>query len=257
MICRNHYPSIVLYTEQTQDGPSPMTLPSGSNTKNRLLAALPEEDMDQLRPHLELVPLSPKEVLYPKDATIERVYFVEQGVISVLTVMTNGAMGEVGMIGFEGMAGAPILLGAATSAQHVMVQIPGTALCIDAAACKAAFDRRRTFRATALRFVEAFLNLGAQTAACNLHHSAEQRFARWLLMARERIETDSMPMTHQFLSLMLGVRRTGVTAIAGAFQRSGLIKYHRGRLEITDRDGLQTAACECYRVDRKRVGNVP
>jgi CRP-like cAMP-binding protein len=234
-----------------------MTAPPTSNTKNRLLAALSKEDADELWPHLEPVSLSLKRVLYPKDAPIERIYFIEQGVVSVLTVMANGAMGEVGMIGFEGMAGAPVLLGAATSAQHVMVQIPGTALCIDAAPCSAAFNRLQSFRATALRFVEAFLALGAQTAACNLHHSAEQRFARWLLMARERVDVDTMPMTHEFLSVMLGIRRSGVTAIAGTLQRAGLIRYHRGRVEVTDRDGLEAAACECYRIDRERVGRLP
>ena len=134
-----------------------------------------------------------------------------------------------------------------------MVQIPGIALRIDAASCRAAFDRRGSFHTVALRFVEAFLNLGAQTAACNLHHSAEQRFARWLLMMQDRVELPTMPMTHEFLSLMLGVRRTGVTAIARDLQRAGLIQYHRGKLLITDRDGLEASACECYRIDRKRV----
>jgi CRP-like cAMP-binding protein len=230
-----------------------MTPPSGSKTNNRLLAALSPEDMDYLWPYLDPVTLSYKQVLYAKGAPIEPIYFIEHGVVSVLTVMTNGAMGEVGMIGFEGMVGASVLLGVATSAQHVMVQIPGIALRIDAASCRAAFDRRGSFHTVALRFVEAFLNLGAQTAACNLHHSAEQRFARWLLMMQDRVELPTMPMTHEFLSLMLGVRRTGVTAIARDLQRAGLIQYHRGKLLITDRDGLEASACECYRIDRKRV----
>jgi CRP-like cAMP-binding protein len=234
-----------------------MTSPSGFSTNNRLLRALPQEDLHRLWPHLHPVPLSYKQVLYNRNGTIEPLYFVEQGVVSVLTVMTNGAMGEVGMIGLEGLVGAPALLGAATSAQHVIVQIPGTALRIDAAPCQAAFDRHSPFHAVVLRFIDAFLNLGAQTAACNLHHSAEQRFARWLLMARARIQSDTMPMTHEFLSSMLGMRRTGITAIAGALQRAGLIDYHRGRVNITNRNGLEAAACECYRIDRERMARLP
>jgi CRP-like cAMP-binding protein len=226
---------------------------SAVNTNNRLLAALPQRELAHLWPLLTPVPLSHKQVLYKREAAIDPIYFIEQGVVSVLTAMSDGAMGEVGMIGCEGMVGAPLLLGTAISAQHVMVQVPGSALRIDAASCKVAFDERPAFHARVLRFVEAFLNLGAQTAACNLHHSAEQRLARWLLMARHRIASDTMPMTHEFMSLMLGIRRTGVTAIAGALQRAGLIRYHRGEVRITDHGGLEAAACECYRIDRARV----
>jgi CRP-like cAMP-binding protein len=230
---------------------------SGNTTTNRLLSALPADDLGQLWPSLQRVVLSHKQVLYHRNAPIAVAHFVEQGVVSVLTVMTDGAMGEVGMIGCEGMIGAPLVLGADTSSQYVIVQIPGTALQLSAAACKATFDRHPSFRAAVLHFVDAFVNLGAQTAACNLHHTAEQRCARWLLMARERIQTDTMLMTHEFLSMMLGVRRTGVTAIASALQRAGLIQYHRGRLRIINRDALEAAACECYRIDRDRISRLP
>jgi CRP-like cAMP-binding protein len=230
-----------------------MTLPSGSTPQNQLLAALPQAALDDLGPHLDPIALSPQQVLYEQNAPIEVIYFVEEGVLSVLTVMANGAMGEVGMIGAEGMAGAPILLGAGTSAQRVMVQIPGVALRIPAASCRAAFEQQSVFHAVVLRFVDAFLNLGAQTAACNLHHSAEQRLARWLLMTWERSRAEIMPMTHEFLSAMLGVRRTGITAIASGLQRAGVIDYHRGRVRIVDLAGLEAAACECYRIDRQRI----
>jgi CRP-like cAMP-binding protein len=233
-----------------------MTIPSGGTLRNRLLGALPAEVFDDLAPLFAPVSLSLRQVLYETNAPIEFVYFPEQGVVSVLTVMTNGAMGEVGMIGAEGMAGAPALLGADTSAQHVIVQAPGTALCIAAAPCRAAFEQQPAFHALVLRFVDAFLNLGAQTAACNLHHSVEQRLARWLLMVWERTRTDTMPMTHEFLSAMLGVRRTGITTIAAGLQRAGIIRYHRGRVMITNRAGLEAAACECYRVDRERIARL-
>jgi CRP-like cAMP-binding protein len=230
-----------------------MTLASGSPLKNRLLAALPQTALDHLGPHLASVSLSPRQVLYKPNAPIELIYFPEQGVVSVLTVMSDGTMGEVGMIGTEGMAGAPLLLGTDISAQHVVVQVPGTALTIAAAPCRAAFAQQPAFHNVVLRFVDAFLNLGAQTAACNLHHTAEQRLARWLLMAWQRTRVETMPMTHEFLSAMLGVRRTGITAIAGGLQRAGLIHYHRGRVRITDHTGLEAAACECYRIDRERL----
>jgi CRP-like cAMP-binding protein len=234
-----------------------MIPPLGTAFKNRLLCALPMQELEELGRHLVLVPLTHKEVLHERNTPMDHVYFVEQGVASVLTVMATGAMSEVGMIGPEGVVGMSALLGAAASGQRVLVQVPGAALQMDAGLCKAAFERHPVFHQIVLRFVEAFLNLSAQTAACNLLHSAEQRCARWLLMASGRTRSDNLPMTHEFLSSMLGIRRTGVTAIAGALQRSGLIAYRRGRLRITDRPGLEGTACECYRLDRERIDRLP
>jgi CRP-like cAMP-binding protein len=182
----------------------------------------------------------------------ENVYFIEQGLASVLTNLTNGSMIEVGMIGMEGMVGVPVLLGDETSIQRVIVQVPGTALSMKAALCKAAFDESAAVRRILLRFTASVLNLSRQTAACNRVHSMKQRCARWLLMSSDRIRSDVMPMTHEFLSSMLGVRRTGVTAIAGELQRSGLIRYHRGQVTIVDHVGLEATACECYRIDHAR-----
>ena len=191
-------------------------------------------------------------VIYEVGAPLEDVYFIEQGVASVLTYLTNGSMIEVGMIGREGMVGVPVLLGDEISVQRVIVQVPGTALRMKAAPCKTAFDESAAVRSVLLRFTAAILNMSAQTAACNRAHSMKQRCARWLLMSSDRIQSDVMPMTHEFLSSMLGVRRTGVTAIAGELQRSELIRYQRGQVTIVDRAGLEAAACECYRVDRAR-----
>ena len=225
-----------------------------ANTRNHLLSALPEEELAELRSNMISVSLSHRQIIYEKNSPIDHVYFIEQGLTSVLTVMSNGSMSEVGMIGAEGMVGMSALLGAEKSAQRIIVQVPGSALRMNAALCKASFDHRSAFHRIVLRFIDAFLSLSAQTAACNLLHSAEQRCARWLLMASARMRSDTMPMTHEFLSSMLGIRRTGVTAIAGALQRAGVIQYHRGRLRITDHDGLAASACECYRLDRQRIG---
>jgi CRP-like cAMP-binding protein len=225
--------------------------PAGhTNTKNQLLSGLPQEIFDQLWPSLQRVSWSIGETVYDVGDPIENVYFVEEGVASIVTIMANGATSEVGMIGSRGMVGVPVLLGESTSTQHVIVQIPGTALEMDSSLCKAAFDRYPAFHTLVLRFIGAFLNLSAQTAACNRLHSARQRCARWLLMASDHIHSDTMPMTQEFLSSMLGVRRTGVTAIAGDLQRSGLIQYHHGSITIIDRRGLEAAACECYALDQ-------
>jgi CRP-like cAMP-binding protein len=230
---------------------------SNTNTRNHLLSALPEEEFAEFGSSLTPVSLSHRQIIHERNTPIDHVYFIEQGITSVLTIMSNGAMSEVGMIGTEGVVGMSALLGAETSAQRIIVQVPGSALRMNAALCKASFDQRPAFHRIVLRFVDAFLGLSAQTAACNLLHSAEQRCARWLLMASARIRSDTMPMTHEFLSSMLGIRRTGITAIAGTLQRSGVIQYHRGRIRITDHDGLAAAACECYRLDRERIGRLP
>jgi CRP-like cAMP-binding protein len=221
--------------------------------KNNLLAALSQGDLDRLSSDLCPVSLSLRQILYETGGPLEHVYFIEEGVASVLTTMANGATIEVGMIGAEGMAGLPALLGGEISAQHVVVQIPGNALRMNAALCKTAFEHSATIRATLLRFTEAILNLSAQTAACNRLHAIDQRCARWLLMAFDRTQSDVMPMTQEFLSSMLGVRRAGVTEAAGELQRSGLIRYQHGRITLIDREGLEASACECYRIDHERL----
>ncbi len=173
---------------------------------------------------------------------------------SVLTIMTNGSTIEVGMVGTEGMIGVPALLGDGPS-QHVIVQIPGKALWMSLAQCKRAFDESSGVRTVFLGFAGALLRLSSQTAACNRLHSIEQRCARWLLMAHDRVGTDRMPMTHEFLSSMLGVRRAGVTTAAGELQRSGLISYRQGEITIRDRDGLEALACECFSIDHAQLNH--
>ena len=223
------------------------------NTRNRLLSALPQQDREQLWPDLHLVSWSIGQTLYEVGEPIEHVYFVEQGIASIVTIMANGSTSEVGMIGSEGLVGLAALLGARASAQHIVVQMPGTALRMNAALCKAAFDQRLAFQAIVHRFINSFLNLSAQTAACNRLHSVEQRCARWLLMGADRTQSETMPVTHEFLASMLGARRTGVTAVARKFRRDGLVDYRHGRITIIDHDGLAAVACECYAIDHARL----
>jgi CRP-like cAMP-binding protein len=228
----------------------PQSAPTTFN--NFLLSALSEEDLRNLSSQGNLVSFSARQVLYEEGASFEYVYFVEKGLISNLKLMRDGSTAEIGMIGTEGMAGFPALLGAEISGQHVMAQVQTTALRIGTAACRDAFDQSAGIRRIVHRFTAAFLDLSAQTAACNRLHSIERRLARWLLMARDRLQSDRLQLTHEFLASMLGAHRGGVTQVAGELQRSGLIGYHRGRIDILDRAGLEAIACECYQADHIR-----
>jgi CRP-like cAMP-binding protein len=221
--------------------------------KNRLLSSLPPEDFGALAEHLQPVTLPKKRVLYEVGAPLEHVYFIDEGIASVLTMMEDGASSEVGMVGPEGVVGLSALLGGTASAQHVVMQLPGAGHHIAAHRCKAAFDHRPALRAALLRFTEDLLNLSAQTAGCNRLHSVEQRTARWLLMASDRTGSNTLSLTQEFLAAMLGVRRTGVSEAMGELQRSGLIRYRRGEITIVDRLGLEATACECYGLDWRRV----
>jgi CRP-like cAMP-binding protein len=234
-----------------------MSSVGGYTGNNRLLAAVPAEDFVRFFSVLEPVDLTLREVIHESGQPIEHVYFVESGVTSVLTIMADGSTIEVGMIGSEGMIGVAAMLDpeAATTAL-VVVQGPGLALKLPTALCKMAFDESATIRTLMLRFASNLLDMSAQTAACNRLHSIEQRCARWLLMAYDRAGSETMPMTHEFLASMLGVRRAGVTTTAGELQRAGLITYRQRSVTIRDPDGLVALACECYGIDHARYNRM-
>jgi CRP-like cAMP-binding protein len=221
--------------------------------RNRLLSALSPADFAELSQELQPVALPKKQVIYEVGETLDQIYFIEEGLASVLTMMEDGASSEVGMVGPEGLIGVSALLGGKASAQHIVIQLPGTAYRIAAGACKAVFENNARVRAVLLRFVEDILNLSAQTAACNRLHQVEQRAARWLLMSSDRSDSNVLRLTQEFLAAMLGVRRSGISEAAAELQRSGLIRYRRGEITIVDRDGLEGIACECYDLDRRRV----
>ncbi|HZK91677.1 MAG TPA: Crp/Fnr family transcriptional regulator [Stellaceae bacterium] len=221
--------------------------------KNRLLATLSSADFAQLADDLQSVALPKKLVLYEVGAPLDYIYFIEEGLASVLTMMEDGASSEVAMVGPEGLIGVSALLGGKNSGQHIVVQLPGSAYRIASPACKTVFESNPRVRAVLLRFVEDLLNLCAQTAACNRLHQVEQRTARWLLMSSDRTDTKVLRLTQEFLAAMLGVRRSGISEAAGELQRSGLIRYRRGEITIVDRPGLERTACECYELDHRRV----
>ena len=217
---------------------------------NRLLALLRKEDQDRLRPHLESVTLEYKRPLYGAYEPIEFVYFIEEGVGSLVNTLRNGDAAEVGTIGNEGMVGLPVLMGDETAPTSVYVQVPGSGLRIAARIFREELERSGPMRAIMLRYAHAFFNQVAQSAACAHFHKLDERCCRWLLMTRDRMASDEFLLTQEFLSMMLGVRRAGVTEAAGSLRRAGLIRYHQGHVTILDRAGLEARACECYAVSK-------
>jgi CRP-like cAMP-binding protein len=218
---------------------------------NRLLTLLSARDYLRLRPHLERAPLTYRQSLYEANKPIESVYFIETGVGSLVNTMSNGQAAEVGTIGNEGLVGLPIVLGDAQAPTSVYIQVPGSGLSMSAARLKAELAASATMRAVMLRYTHALFNQVAQSAACNHFHTIEQRCCRWLLMTHDRMESEEFLLTQEFLAMMLGVQRTGVTRAASALQRAGLIEYTRGVVTILDRRRLKKLSCECYAVSKK------
>jgi CRP-like cAMP-binding protein len=217
---------------------------------NRLLGLLPRRDYERLRPHLRDIRLDYRQSLYRSAKPIGFVYFIETGVGSLVNTMANGNAAEVGTIGNEGVVGLPLLLGDDRAPTSVYVQVPGSGLRMKATVFAAELARSASMRAVMLRYAHAFFNQVAQSAACNHFHPIQQRCARWLLMTHDRMQSDQFLLTQEFLAMMLGVQRTGVTVAAGALQRDGLIRYSRGNVTILDRRGLEEHSCECYGVSR-------
>ncbi len=218
---------------------------------NRLLGLLAPRDYASLRSHLEPVPLEYRKSLYQADKKIEFVYFIESGVGSLVNTMVNGQAAEVGTIGNEGLVGVPLVLGDERAPTSVYIQVPGAGLRMRAAHFKAELKRSPAMQAVMLRYVHALFNQVAQSAACNHFHALEQRCCRWLLMTRDRMQSDEFLLTQEFLAMMLGVQRPGVSIAAGGLQRAGLITYKRGHVTILDGRGLEQRSCECYQVSKK------
>jgi CRP-like cAMP-binding protein len=214
--------------------------------RNRLLASLPPADFGCLATSLTPVTLTLKQFLLEADEPIEAAYFVETGMVSYLAYLEDGEALEVGLIGSEGMVGMPLILGVDRVPAGAIVQMDGTALRISPAALRQAFNGSEALRTRLLRYMQAFYTQVSQTAVCNGRHSLEERLARWLLMAHDRAEGNQFAMTHEFMALMLGVRRSGVTVTAGTLKQAGLISYKNGHMTILDRPSLEAVACECY-----------
>jgi CRP-like cAMP-binding protein len=225
--------------------------PSAAATNgNRLLSALPADDYARIAPRFDQISLTLKEVLHRAGEPVSHVYFPGGGFCSVLTALEDGTMVEVATIGREGMVGASaVTSGAAADPSVTMVQAESP-ICyrITTDAFCAELDRRGAFSMVIGRYAHAFLGFVMQSTACNAVHSVEQRLARWLLTAQDRIDRNDFPLTQEFVAMMLGTTRPTVTVVARTLQRAGLITYRHGHLTIVDREGLEQASCECHRV---------
>ena len=219
--------------------------------RNRLLGALSPDELGELWRKLEPVELPMREILQTAEQPQSAVYFIETGWVSMLANMEDGDAAEVGLVGNEGMLGLQLLLDDELDDLEGMVQCPGTALRMPAAAFREALERLPNFRRLLHRYALVQHGQVARTAACNGRHNIDQRLARWLLMAHDRAQSDTYPMTHEFLGMMLGVRRAGISVAAGVLQKAGLIRYSAGKITITDRPGLENASCDCYGVCRR------
>lgn len=218
------------------------------NVGNKLLAALPKAEYERLLPHLEPIALPFKKILFLPNEPIEYVYFIYTGAASMLMTLEGGGVIEVATVGNEGMLGTPVLLGGDQLPVESIIQIPGAGVRMKAEVFKRVVIPGSVTHNLLMRYIQALMNQAMQTAACNRLHSVEERCCRWLLMTRDRVESDEFPLTQEFLSDMLGVRRATVSVAASVLQKAGLISYHRGMIKIIDSQGLESASCECYRV---------
>ncbi|MDB5487297.1 MAG: cyclic nucleotide-binding protein [Reyranella sp.] len=213
---------------------------------NHLLDGMPQGDSEALMPRLVKVDLILRQVLEQSNAVTEFVYFADRGLISVVAETTPNHRAEVGMIGFEGMTGLSVLMSDGYTSNEVMVQSAGTAWRIEAIHLAAALDDSRPLTKFLLRYAHNFLMQASQTALANARGLLEQRLARWLLMWQDRLRQEALPVTHEFLSLLLGVRRQGVTVTLHELEGRHLIKATRGTITILDRDGLRDVAGGFY-----------
>src|ERR1700674_3751694 len=223
--------------------------------QNRILAALPSAELLQLFEVVRSVTLPVKSVLFEPGAAIDAVHFPTDGVISLVTPLHDGAIVEVATIGNEGIVGVP-LVPLSGLAVRAISQVAGHCLRMEATTFLEWSDRSQAFQTLVESYTQALFGQISQAAACNRLHSSEERLSRWLLMSHDRVGTDSFPITHEFLGQMLGSRRATVTLSAGLLQAAGLIRYHRGRVTIVDREGLEGVACECYGIIKAALDRV-
>jgi CRP-like cAMP-binding protein len=224
----------------------------GLSLRNRLLGALSDAALRCLRPHLKPVSLTRGKVLCEADEPLQRVYFVESGAVSMITVFEDGSTAEMATVGREGVVGIDTLLGGEHSLGRYVVPLPGFAFAVDAFRFQNALHDHRELREACEAYAQAFLANLLQNVACNACHRVEQRCVRWLLMCDDQAEHDPFELTQEYLAEILGVRRSTVTVVARTLQNTGLICYHRGAIRVVDRRRLEAVACECYRVVRDR-----
>lgn len=216
--------------------------------ENRLLASLPAEELERLRPNLRQVAFSLGEVVYEFGGQLDYVFFPTTSIVSLLYTMENGTSAEMGLTGNDGVVGIALFMGGGTMPNRAVVQSAGSALRMKAKVLQDEFALGGKFQYLLLRYTQALITQISQTAVCNRLHSVEQQLCRWLLLSHDRLNTDELVMTQELIADMLGVRREGVTVAAGRLQDAGAISYIRGHIQILDRQKLEETVCECYRV---------
>jgi CRP-like cAMP-binding protein len=215
--------------------------------QNHLLAALSQTEHQEVGSHLRRVSLSVGDVLHQANAEIQYVYFPETCVISILSTMEDGSSVEVGVIGNEGMLGLRVLLGVKKTPHSAVVQVKGSAMRMSAHLLDQDLKGvARSLRPLLLRYTQALLSQVSQSVACISQHSIRQRLARWLLAMRDRTASNSLEITHELISLMMGIRRASASENLHALQDEGMIATSRGGIQIVDNQGLENTACECY-----------
>jgi CRP-like cAMP-binding protein len=218
----------------------------GRLADNRLLALLPAQEIDALRRHAEIVPLRHGDHAIVPDEPIKDVYFPLTCLLSMVTTMEDGSTVESGTIGREGMSGIPVVLNAGQTTMPTFCQIPGKAARVRTERVRDLYENSQEVRRIFNRYIHTIVVVGSQSAACNALHRVEARTCRWLLMSSDGVASDEVNLTQEYLAAMLGVRRPGVTEIAGKLRAEGLIDYTRGSIRIIDRAGMERLACECY-----------
>jgi CRP-like cAMP-binding protein len=235
--------SIAILTEPAQP----------SLSRNKLLAVLPESERSLIAEHATFVPLKRRDLLYETGQPAPYVYFLVQGIASILSVMTDGTGVETATVGREGMVGIGVFHGVFVTPEQALVQVPGAAYRIPSKTFREILPNLPTLDTLLHRFSVVMFTLAAQNSGCNRKHAVEARCARWLLMVADRVDTDMLALTHDFVAQMLGVRRASVTEALGGLERRGLIETGRGRIRIVNRAGLETVACECYGIIRNTL----
>jgi len=227
-------------------------MPSPDTPKeNHLLAALSTEDYARLLPHLELIAMPLGSVLYESGGHQGHLYFPTTSIVSLLYIMENGASAEIAITGNEGLVGISLFMGGESTPSRAVVQSAGNGYRLKASILKREFALGGQFAHLALRYTLALITQMAQTAVCNRHHALDQQLCRWLLLSLDRLPSNELIMTQELIANMLGVRREGVTEAAGKLQAARLIHYHRGRITVLSRAGLEARSCECYQVVKR------
>jgi CRP-like cAMP-binding protein len=219
--------------------------------QNHLLAALPDAERMRWQAWLEPVDMPLGQVLCESGEKMAYVYFPTTSIVSLLYVMEDGASAEIAVVGHEGIVGVSLFMGGGTTPSRAMVQSGGKGFRLRADVMLQEFNRAGPVMHLLLRYTQALITQMSQTAVCNRHHSLDQQLCRWLLLSLDRLPSIELVMTQELIANMLGVRREGVTEAAGRLQRAGLIEYHRGRITVIDRPGLEKRTCECYAVVKK------